>query len=234
MGGKAWMGVLAGLVCMVMVIGTVMASEGEGKGPMGKGQGRGGAGMQGHGKGPGHPGQGRRNGQHKFASEEMQKEFERFKKEMEDIRAEIQALREKIKNALKEAHKGEGKPDIEKMKEIVKQYEDEAKALATKLADARITHHKNIVTILESQKGEMVEKLTKMMLLPHPGRAKGIRKGAGGEGEGGEGKGGRGEMMRQRMKERRGGGGQGKPGADDDGDDINIEPASYDLKIEMM
>ncbi len=236
MGGKAWMGVLAGLVGAVMVAGTVLAGEGEGKGPEGKG--RRGAGMMGRGKGPGNPGQGNGNGRDKFASEEMQKEFERFKKEMEGLRVEIQALREKIKNAVKEAREGEGKPDIEKMKEIVKQFEDEARALATRLADARITHHKNIVTILEAQKDKMVEGLTKMMLRPHPGRAKGIRKGEGGEGEGGEGMGGRGEMMRQRMKERRGGKGEGKghggPGATDDDENINIEPASYDLKIEMM
>jgi gas vesicle protein len=117
----------------------------------------------------------------------MKKESERFREEMKGLREEAQALREKIKKAIREALKGEGKPTPDKIKEVVKQFEDEAKAIATKIADARIKHHENIVSILKNEKGEMVDRLTKMLLRPGMGRHRGRGKGEGkGKGKGEE------------------------------------------------
>ena len=95
-------------------------------------------------------------------------------KAMKALKEEMKALREKIRDAVKDAREGEERPTPEAIQEIVKQFEDDLKAIATKIADARIQHHKNIASILENEKDEFVERVSK--------RLRGRRGGPGGRG----------------------------------------------------
>jgi hypothetical protein len=172
---KGLMVVCAILVCAALTLGTVAAKEDHDRAHKRQGDRKrqGGSGRRGHGMG----------------SEAMQTEFERHREAMETLREEARELKKEINQAVQAAKKGEGKPEPEEIGAIIKGYEDEAGDIATALVDERINHHQNIVSILNSEKNDMVNKLTKM-ILHRPGRGP---SGLGNRGRGRRGEGRRGE-----------------------------------------
>ncbi len=174
---KGLMVTCAVFLCLALTITTLAARENPGRGEGRKGS----RGRSGH-KGMG--------------SEAMQTEFKRHRETMEGLKEATQALKEEIKQAVQAARQEKGKPDREEMKEITKGYEAEARDLAASLVEARIEHHENIVSILNSEKNNMIEQLTKRILFHRGKGPSGLgnrgrgRKGDKGKGQGRKGWGG--------------------------------------------
>ncbi len=191
--GRGWMAVLGLIVCAVLTSTAALAEQDREKGgEKGKQAGRRRA------KGQKMRGMG---------SEALTKEFEQFHTAMKALKEEADAFREKVKKAVQTAHQGEGKPTREMIKEAVAQYQAEAKQLATKLTEEIIRHSEAVVSIRKAEKTEMIDRLTKGLLMPRggPGGGKNLRRK--GEGKGAEGR-------------KRGG-------------NVKIDPAKYDVEIHV-
>ncbi len=117
-------------------------------------------------------------------SEAIKAEFQRHREALKALREEAKALRQEIKESVRAAREREEKPTPEEIENIIKDYEDEARNIATRIAKERIAHHKNTLSIVKKEKKDMVDRLTKRLL--HPGRG---RKGPGDRGRGGKGRG---------------------------------------------
>ncbi len=191
--GRGWTAVLAMVACAVLISTVDLAEQGKGKGGE-------------KGKQAGHR---RARGQRmrSMGSEAMRAEFEKFQVNMKAFKEEANTFREKVKKAVQAAHQGEGKPTREMVQEALAQYKDEAKSIATKIVGERIRHNEAVVSILKSEKNEMIDRITKRLLIPHggPGGGKNLRRK--GEGRGSEGR-------------KRGG-------------NVKIDPAGYDVKIDV-
>ncbi len=191
--GRGWMAVLGMVVCAVLISTVALAEQGKGT-DAGKGK------QAGHRRAKGKKIRG-------MGSAAMRAEFEQFKITMKALKEEANAFREKVKKAVQAAHQGEGKPTLEMIMEAVAPYKDEAKQIATKIVGERIRHNEAVVSILKSEKGEMINRLTKGLLMPHRGLGGGKNFRRKGEGKGSEG--------RKR------------------GDNVKINPAGYDVKIDV-
>ncbi len=116
---------------------------------------------------------------HGKRSEAMKAEFKRFREAMKALWKEAKALKQEIREAEKVAREGEEKPTPEEIEEIILRYKDRAEDIATAIAEERIRHHKNTLSIVKKEKKDMIDRLTKRLL--HSGR--------GGKGSGDRGKG---------------------------------------------
>ena len=188
--GKSWTAVLTMVAVSVMISAAALAGEGKGEGT-GKGK---------------QAGRRRAKGQ-RMGSETLRKEFEQFKASMKALKEEAGAFRDKVKKAVQTAHQGEGKPTREMIKEAVIQYQAEAKQIATKITSERIRHNQALVSILNAEKSQIIDRLTKGLLIPHggPGGGKNRHKGKG-KGQAGE---------RKRVG------------------NMKIDPAGYDVRIDV-
>ena len=132
-------------------------------------------------EGTGEP-RGRRGGElgpgrgYGMRSEAMQAEFQRHREALKALREEAKALRQEIREAVQAAEEGEEKLTAEEIQKIVD--------IATHIAEERIRHHENTLSIVTKEKDDMIGRLTKSLL--HPGRD---RKGPGDRSKGREGRG---------------------------------------------
>ena len=103
-------------------------------------------------------------------SEAMQAEFKRHREAVKALMEEAKALRQKIREAVQAAGQGEEKPTPEEIEKIIKGYEDEARNIATSVAEERIRHHESTLAIVTKEKDDMVDRFTKSLLHPRRGR----------------------------------------------------------------
>lgn len=181
------------VACAVLISTVALAEQGKGE-DAGKGK------QAGHRRAKGQKMRG-------MGSKALRVEFEKFQTNMKAFKEEANAFREKVKKAVQTTHQGEGKPTREMIQEAVAQYKNEAKAIATKIIVERIRHNEVVVSILKAEKSEMIDRLTKGLLMPRMGPGGGKNLWRTGEGKGPE-------------KRRRNA-------------NVKINPAGYDVQIDV-